>query len=183
MKTKYLRGIKMRFLILTALLFLTSLAAKLYIEPVLPDFLYFDPFLWWVVFWALFSKDKQSSLPAFFVGLLKDLLSSGALGIYAILYALVFRLIAKSKHKLFIENKYTQMLLVFGAGLIVNFLYFVLMVLNSGNYDLVSGMLRILCIIVPTALLTLPAFEFIDFLSKLLRIRQNKRGQYLLPDY
>ena len=173
----------MRFLILTALLFMTSLGTKLYLEPVLPSFLYFDPFLWWVVFWALFSKEKQTSMPAFLMGLLKDLLSSGPLGMYAILYALVFRLIAKNRHKLFIENKYTQMLLVLAAGLIVNLLYFMMMVINSGSYDLISGMLRILCIIVPTALLTLPAFEFINVLSRVLRIEQNKLGQYVLPDY
>jgi len=173
----------MRFIILSAILFTTTLGAKLYIEPVLPSFLYFDPFLWWVVFWALFSKEKQTSLPAFFMGLLKDLLSSGGFGMYAILYALVFRLIAKNKHKLYIENKYTHMLVVFGAGLIVNFLYFVMMLINSGSYDFVSGMLRILCIVVPTTLLTLPAFEYINALSRVLRIEVNKRGQYVLPDY
>ena len=173
----------MRFLILTALLFLTSLGAKLYIEPILPGFLYFDPFLWWIAYWALFSQDKQSSLPAFGIGLLKDLLSTGAIGVYAILYVIVFRLIVQNKHKLFIENRYTQMLVVFCGGFVVNSLYFVLMSFSSGNYDLISGIIRIFCIVVPTTLLTVPAFEFIEILSKLLRIEQNKRGQWLLPDY
>ncbi len=173
----------MRFFLLAFVLFFLSVSIKVLLEPVLPDSFRIDPFLWWVVFWALYCKKEQTAFPAFFLGLLKDLFSTTPLGSYALLYWIAFRFISKNRERFFTESKCTQMLLVLGAGFIVNSLYACLLLMQHYPPEFAYLLQRVVLIIVPTALLTVPAFIVIALISELFGIKRNKKGEWLLPDF
>lgn len=75
----------------------------------------------YVLFFTIFGNPKGRYGPCMAIGFMRDLLSGGPLGTYAILYGLVNRFLSPRRQMLFRENPVTQMMLaafvVFGVNM------------------------------------------------------------------
>ncbi|MCK6440592.1 MAG: rod shape-determining protein MreD [Planctomycetes bacterium] len=116
----------------------------------------------YALFFALHANERGRYLPCMALGLMRDLLSAGPLGTYAILYGLLYRLLTPHRKSLFRENPLTLALL---AGVVVagiNLAHHMSLVLTGAGVGWGTALTRSLLI----GLVSAPLMPLLSFMMK-----------------
>ncbi|MGE0433064.1 MAG: hypothetical protein AB7K09_21945 [Planctomycetota bacterium] len=159
---------------------LLPLAFVLIAGPALPLMLRPDPFLWSVLFLALFTWNRQSCVPVLMLGLLRDAFSITPFGAHAILYVIVFRLIHQRRHGLYRESVPTQMMLALLAALSVQALMVAGLFVTGVRIPLLTAAGSIVAIAIATALAAPVALHIAIRHAWHVGTPTNHDGEYIL---
>ncbi len=148
-----------------------------WLVPALPWGLKFDPFLWPLLFVALFARNRQSPAMALILGLAHDLLSLSPLGAHALVYAIVFRLAHRHREAVYKHAIGTQIAITFAVAVAAHLLHLLGLKLAGGP---VTGMLifYVAAMALVTAILAPPAYFAIGVCFRYAGIERNRFGDY-----
>lgn len=164
-------------LVILALLLATqagsSPLAQLWIGP--------DPFIWFVVFLALFTHDRAGPAPVIVAGLARDLLTIGSLGGFTLLYWIVFRYIHLRRERFFRHSKLAQVAIAGTASTFVVGCQTIALGFTAHAPPIDHTAVELLRIVLPTAVLTPFAIAALFGVYSLAGVRRTNAGDMVKP--
>lgn len=157
------------------------LIVAVWVLPGLPWALRADPFLWPVLFVALFARTRQSALLPVTAGLLRDVFTLVPLCSHAIVYAIVFRLAHRHRDAIYKHAPGTQIGVTLMAAIAVQLLVALgVWIAGNGNISAFATASVVAQMALITAVLAPVAFALLGFAFRRFGVERTRAGDYCM---
>lgn len=127
-----------------------------------------DLFSLFALWLALYANREGRYLPCLVLGLIRDFMSLGLLGSYAVLYSLLHKAAARVRVRLDPDNFMALMFMAFGGTFCVNFGYHLMLAIGGDGIGWTSALVR--CAVMAASTAAVAPFAFALFNHGLTRL-------------
>lgn len=117
-----------------------------------------DLFSLLALYFSLYANRQGRYLPCLILGLIRDFMSLGLLGSYAVLYSLLHKVASKARLRLDPDNLANTLLMAFMGTFLVNFGYHMMLAISGDGIGWTRATLR--CLMIASATAPLAPFAF-----------------------